>query len=199
MQSTLVVLALAMVPILLLGTPLFLRWQHRRCQRRRAHHQPVGVCWGGCWRGGLLPGGVTPLAASRAPRVAARSRRVAVWPRRGPGPADAACPPLPTRMRPRLGFWTRPTRPRLAGALMRRRRGAQGTRRRPRWVWCLPEWGLAAGLTHLSLLPTPPAPPVCPLRCAHAPGHPHHRVLPGLHLQHGLLPAPLGPEPGPRP
>lgn len=39
-QSTLVVLALAMVPILLLGTPLFLRWQHRRYQRRRAHHQP---------------------------------------------------------------------------------------------------------------------------------------------------------------
>ncbi|XP_049748635.1 V-type proton ATPase 116 kDa subunit a 3 isoform X1 [Elephas maximus indicus] len=33
-QSTLVVLALAMVPILLLGTPLYLRWQHRR------HHLP---------------------------------------------------------------------------------------------------------------------------------------------------------------
>ncbi|XP_045749088.1 V-type proton ATPase 116 kDa subunit a 3 isoform X1 [Mirounga angustirostris] len=29
-QSTLVVLALATVPVLLLGTPLFLRWQHRR-------------------------------------------------------------------------------------------------------------------------------------------------------------------------
>ncbi|KAB1251322.1 V-type proton ATPase 116 kDa subunit a isoform 3 [Camelus dromedarius] len=34
-QSTLVVLALAMVPVLLLGTPLFLRWQHRRHSRRR--------------------------------------------------------------------------------------------------------------------------------------------------------------------
>uniref|UniRef100_A0A8D0TM89 V-type proton ATPase subunit a n=1 Tax=Sus scrofa TaxID=9823 RepID=A0A8D0TM89_PIG len=34
-QSVLVVLALAMVPILLLGTPLFLRQQHRRHARRR--------------------------------------------------------------------------------------------------------------------------------------------------------------------
>ncbi|KAM9659721.1 V-type proton ATPase 116 kDa subunit a 3 [Trichechus inunguis] len=34
-QSTLVVLALAMVPILLLGTPLYLRWQHRRHSLRR--------------------------------------------------------------------------------------------------------------------------------------------------------------------
>ncbi|KAM9220333.1 V-type proton ATPase 116 kDa subunit a 3 [Dugong dugon] len=34
-QSTLVVLALAMVPILLLGTPLYLRWQHRRHSPRR--------------------------------------------------------------------------------------------------------------------------------------------------------------------
>ncbi|XP_007943121.1 V-type proton ATPase 116 kDa subunit a3 [Orycteropus afer afer] len=40
-QSTLVVLALAMVPVLLLGTPLYLCWQHRR----RHHHllrQPSG-------------------------------------------------------------------------------------------------------------------------------------------------------------
>ncbi|XP_036783038.2 V-type proton ATPase 116 kDa subunit a 3 isoform X2 [Manis pentadactyla] len=35
-QSILVVLALAMVPILLLGTPLFLHWQHRRHLRKRA-------------------------------------------------------------------------------------------------------------------------------------------------------------------
>ncbi|XP_039696581.1 V-type proton ATPase 116 kDa subunit a 3 isoform X1 [Pteropus medius] len=39
-QSTLVVLALAMVPILLLGTPLFLSRQHRRHRRRRADQQP---------------------------------------------------------------------------------------------------------------------------------------------------------------
>ncbi|XP_054426492.1 V-type proton ATPase 116 kDa subunit a 3 [Pteronotus mesoamericanus] len=34
-QSTLVVLALATVPVLLLGTPLFLRWKHRRPLKRR--------------------------------------------------------------------------------------------------------------------------------------------------------------------
>lgn len=50
---------------------------------------------------------------------------------------------------------------------------------------------LPAGLPSL-----PPPPAVCPLRGAHAPGHPHHRVLPGLHFQHCLLPAPLGPKPG---
>uniref|UniRef100_A0A8C5J8I3 V-type proton ATPase subunit a n=1 Tax=Junco hyemalis TaxID=40217 RepID=A0A8C5J8I3_JUNHY len=37
--------------------------------------------------------------------------------------------------------------------------------------------------------------PLCPP--THAPSHPHHRVLPGLHLQHSLLPAPVGPQPGP--
>uniref|UniRef100_A0A671G2P8 V-type proton ATPase subunit a n=1 Tax=Rhinolophus ferrumequinum TaxID=59479 RepID=A0A671G2P8_RHIFE len=40
-QATLVVLALATVPVLLLGTPLFLRWQHRRRRRRHAGPQPV--------------------------------------------------------------------------------------------------------------------------------------------------------------
>lgn len=35
-QSALVVLALATVPVLLLGTPLFLHWSHRRQRRRRA-------------------------------------------------------------------------------------------------------------------------------------------------------------------
>lgn len=34
-------------------------------------------------------------------------------------------------------------------------------------------------------------------RCCSPPGYPHHRVLSGLHLQHGLLPAPVGPQPGP--
>ncbi|XP_058161065.1 V-type proton ATPase 116 kDa subunit a 3 [Dasypus novemcinctus] len=34
-QSTLVALALAMVPVLLLGTPLYLRWQHHRPRPRR--------------------------------------------------------------------------------------------------------------------------------------------------------------------
>lgn len=38
-QATLVVLALAMVPILLVGTPLFLRWQHLRRRRLRAGQQ----------------------------------------------------------------------------------------------------------------------------------------------------------------
>lgn len=40
-QSVLVVLALAMVPVLLLGTPLFLHWQHRRRSRRPTGRQPV--------------------------------------------------------------------------------------------------------------------------------------------------------------
>lgn len=35
MQSALVVLALAMVPVLLLGTPLFLHWRHRRHLKRK--------------------------------------------------------------------------------------------------------------------------------------------------------------------
>ena len=35
MQSTLVVLALATVPVLLLGTPLFLRRKHQRRQSQR--------------------------------------------------------------------------------------------------------------------------------------------------------------------
>ena len=39
-QPTLVVLALAMVPVLLLGTPLFLHREHRRCHSRR-RQQPV--------------------------------------------------------------------------------------------------------------------------------------------------------------
>ncbi|XP_041629483.1 V-type proton ATPase 116 kDa subunit a3 [Vulpes lagopus] len=39
-QSVLVVLALAMVPVLLLGTPLFLHWQHRRRSRRPTGRQP---------------------------------------------------------------------------------------------------------------------------------------------------------------
>ncbi|XP_029812185.1 V-type proton ATPase 116 kDa subunit a isoform X2 [Suricata suricatta] len=40
-QSALVVLALVMVPVLLLGTPLFLRWRHRgRSQRKPAGRQP---------------------------------------------------------------------------------------------------------------------------------------------------------------
>ncbi|XP_039091395.1 V-type proton ATPase 116 kDa subunit a3 [Hyaena hyaena] len=40
-QSALVVVALVMVPILLLGTPLFLRWQHRgRSRRKPAGRQP---------------------------------------------------------------------------------------------------------------------------------------------------------------
>ncbi|XP_058545845.1 V-type proton ATPase 116 kDa subunit a 3 isoform X2 [Neofelis nebulosa] len=40
-QSALVILALVMVPVLLLGTPLFLRWRHRsRSQRGPAGRQP---------------------------------------------------------------------------------------------------------------------------------------------------------------
>lgn len=35
-------------------------------------------------------------------------------------------------------------------------------------------------------------------RDLHAPGDPHHRVLPGLRLQHRVLPAALGAQPGPR-
>ena len=35
-------------------------------------------------------------------------------------------------------------------------------------------------------------------RRVHASGHPHHRVLPGLHLQHRLLPPTLGPQLGSR-
>ncbi|XP_029812186.1 V-type proton ATPase 116 kDa subunit a isoform X3 [Suricata suricatta] len=47
-QSALVVLALVMVPVLLLGTPLFLRWRHRgRSQRKPAGRQPVEA---GGWR-----------------------------------------------------------------------------------------------------------------------------------------------------
>ncbi|XP_075401377.1 V-type proton ATPase 116 kDa subunit a 3 [Tenrec ecaudatus] len=42
-QSTLVVLALVMVPILLLGTPLYLRWQHLRRHRRHPPRQPSGT------------------------------------------------------------------------------------------------------------------------------------------------------------
>lgn len=41
MQSALVVVALAAVPVLLLGTPLFLRWQHRRRSPRPAGRQLV--------------------------------------------------------------------------------------------------------------------------------------------------------------
>lgn len=56
-QSVLVVLALAMVPILLLGTPLFLRQQHRRHARRRQLVEVGGGPWGGGAAGGLCPGG----------------------------------------------------------------------------------------------------------------------------------------------
>lgn len=35
-------------------------------------------------------------------------------------------------------------------------------------------------------------------RCVNASGHPHHRVLPGLHLQHRLLPPTLGSQLGTR-
>lgn len=55
-QSILVVLALAMVPILLLGTPLFLHWQHRRHLRRAGGPQLVET---GA-RGGRAVGEVGP-------------------------------------------------------------------------------------------------------------------------------------------
>ncbi|XP_004713647.1 V-type proton ATPase 116 kDa subunit a3 [Echinops telfairi] len=42
-QSTLVVLALVMVPVLLLGTPLYLHWQHRRRRRHHPPRQPSGT------------------------------------------------------------------------------------------------------------------------------------------------------------
>lgn len=40
---------------------------------------------------------------------------------------------------------------------MRRRRSTQGTKRKPRWVWCLPEWGETAGLARPLLSPLPPS------------------------------------------
>lgn len=55
-QSVLVVLALAMVPILLLGTPLFLRQQHRRHARRRQLVEVGGGGRGGGCGGGALSG-----------------------------------------------------------------------------------------------------------------------------------------------
>lgn len=94
MQATLVVLALATVPVLLLGTPLFLRWQHRR-RRRHGGPQPVevggghvgGDCWGGGATARLRYASLTPsLAGSLAP---VHGQYGEVWAGSGAGPADA--------------------------------------------------------------------------------------------------------------
>lgn len=98
MQGTLVVLALAMVPVLLLGTPLFLRWQHSRRKQRPAGQQPVvvGAHREGCWGGGTTARLRHPTSLPRGlPRGCAWAVRGSVGPTWGWGLLMLPAPPAP--------------------------------------------------------------------------------------------------------
>jgi hypothetical protein len=128
-QYILVVLALATVPVLLLGTPLYLLHRHRRRPHswRRPEGQQVETksSWQEDCVGGEAVSGVPNPGFPAGFWVSEQAARWAVG-----GLLMLLVPCLP-RIRAVPGFWTllRPPPPRMAVALMRRRQGVWRTRK----------------------------------------------------------------------